>query len=213
MEVMTMTNAGVSKIKKIVAWSVTAIATVIAILITLTVGWRPLLGARARALTDRKFEPTPARLEHGKYLVESVLACLDCHSEVNHPQPGEAPLFTGKGGGRVMINEGNFILAAPNITPDATTGAGTWSDDQLARAIREGIGHDGRTLFPMMPYQDYRHLSDEDLAAVVVYLRSLEAVRSALPKPQIPFPLSRLIQSAPQPVLQNVVNTDSDPVS
>ena len=43
-------------------------------------------------------------------------------------------------------------VVAPNISPDPEAGAGTWTDDQLARAIREGIGHDGRALFPMMPY-------------------------------------------------------------
>ena len=61
----------------------------------------------------------------------------------------------------------------PNITPDKETGAGNWTDDQLARAIREGIGYDGRALFPFMPYENFRYLSDEDLASVIVYLRSI----------------------------------------
>jgi mono/diheme cytochrome c family protein len=124
-----------------------------------------------------------------------------------------APVFSHLGGGKLMINDGGFVLAAPNITPDGETGAGAWSDDQLARAIREGIGHDGRALFPIMPYRNYRGLSDEDLAAVIVYIRSVDPVHNVLPKPQIPFPLSRLIQSAPQPVLGSVVAVDSDRVS
>ena len=66
-------------------------------------------------------------------------------------------------------------IVAPNLTPDPETGAGNWTDDQLARAIREGIGHDGRALFPMMPYTHFREMSDEDLASVIVYLRSLTA--------------------------------------
>ncbi len=61
-------------------------------------------------------------------------------------------------------------VIASNLTPDSETGAGTWSDDALARAIREGIGHDGRTLFPIMPYESYRHLADEDVASIVVCL-------------------------------------------
>jgi len=68
-----------------------------------------------------------------------------------------------------------------NITPDPETGAGNWTDDMLARAIREGIGHDGRALFPFMPYPDMRHISDEDLASVIVYLRSIPPIRKALP--------------------------------
>lgn len=200
--------------KKFAGWSFTGLTTAIAVLITVTVGWRPVLGARSRALTDVHFEHSPERLAHGKYLVEGVLGCLDCHSQLNgEPSPGEAPVFTARGGGRVMVNQGGFILAAPNITPDVETGAGSWSDDQLARSIREGIGHDGRTLFPIMPYQNFRSLSDEDLASVIVYIRSLEPVHNSLPKPQIPFPLSRLIQGAPEPVLASVVSTNDDPVS
>lgn len=188
--------------------------TVLAVLITVTVGWRPVFGARSRALTDQHFERTPERMVRGKYLVEGVLGCLDCHSKLEgDPKPGEAPVFTHAGGGRVMISQNGFVLAAPNITPDAETGAGTWTDDQLARAIREGIGHDGRALFPMMPYLNFRNLSDEDLASVIVYIRSLDPVRNVLPKPQIPFPLSRLIQSAPQPVMTRIVNPDTDRVS
>jgi hypothetical protein len=47
----------------------------------------------------------------------------------------------------------------PNLTPDPETGTGTWSDETLARAIREGVGHDGRALFPLMPFQKFRALS------------------------------------------------------
>ena len=53
-------------------------------------------------------------------------------------------------------------VVAPNISPDPNTGAGNWTDDQLARAIREGVGYDGQALFPLMPYQRFRSLSDED---------------------------------------------------
>ena len=209
-----MTKEKVSKLKRVVGWGVTGLTTGLAVLITVTVGWRPVLGARSRALTDRHFEQTPERLEHGKYLVEGVLGCLDCHSQLNgEPKAGEAPVFTARGGGRVMVNQGGFVIAAPNITPDAESGAGTWTDDQFARAVREGIGHDGRTLFPIMPYPNFRNLSDEDLASVVVYIRSLEPVHNTLPKPQIPFPLSRLIQSAPEPVLSPVITKEDDRVS
>jgi hypothetical protein len=76
-------------------------------------------------------------------------------------------------------------VIALNLTPDPETGAGTWSDDRFARAIREGIGHDESTLFPLMPYEVYRAMSDEDLASIVVYLRSL-------PPFAVPFPRWKL---------------------
>ena len=105
-------------------------------------------------------------------------------------------------------------IVAPNLTPDTATGAGNWSDDQLARAIREGIGHDGRALFPIMPFQHYRAMSDEDLASVIVYLRSLPAARHELPKMEIIFPVKYLIRSVPEPVTSPVANENtSDPVN
>ena len=209
-----MANPFIARIKTVMVWGLGILLMMLAILITVTIGWRPVVGARVRPLTGRHFERTPARLEHGKYLVEGVLSCFDCHSKFDGQfKPGETPVFTDKGAGRVVIEEGDLVVAARNITPDIETGAGTWTDDEFARAIREGIGHDGRTLFPMMPYQNYRNLSDEDLASVIVYIRSLPPVRNELPKPHIPFPLSRLINAAPQPIHASVTADDSSPVA
>ena len=100
-------------------------------------------------------------------------------------------------------------IVASNLTPDPETGAGSWTDDQLARAIREGVGHDGRALFPIMPYQRYRNMSDEDLASVVVYLRSLPAVHNRLPATEIIFPVKYLIRSAPEPIAASVADVVS----
>lgn len=96
----------------------------------------------------------------------------------------------------------------PNITPDPETGAGLWSDDMLARAIREGIGHDGRALFPFMPYPDMKHMSDEDLASVIVYIRSIPPIRKALPKTEISFPVNYLMRAAPEPITAPVPEPD-----
>jgi hypothetical protein len=77
---------------------------------------------------------------------------------------------------------------AANLTPDRETGIGNWTDDLLAR-VREGVNHEGRLIGPtIMPYEVYRYMSDEDLASVIVYLRSIPAIRNA-------FPLSRTSQS------------------
>ncbi|HEY1272326.1 MAG TPA: c-type cytochrome, partial [Terriglobales bacterium] len=94
--------------------------------------------------------------------------------------------------------------------PDPDTGVGNWTDDQLARAIREGIGHDGRALFPMMPYGRFRNMSDEDLASVIVYLRSLPAIRHPLPTTEVVFPVNYLIRGVPQPITTPVPAESSD---
>jgi mono/diheme cytochrome c family protein len=181
----------------------------ITLAITFTIGWRPFIGPRTRALSDRHFESTPARLARGKYLVEGVNGCVGCHSPADVSKPG-APFVEGRqGAGQVWPDKQLSWLVAPNITSDKETGAGNWSDDVLARAIREGIGHDGRALFPVMPYPNFRSMSDEDLASVIVYIRTLPPVKSQLPQTRIPFPLNLLIKGVPEPVTIAVPAPDS----
>ncbi|MGA8639028.1 MAG: cytochrome c [Candidatus Sulfotelmatobacter sp.] len=190
------------------------LVVVLVVAISLTIGWRPFLGPRARALTDRKFQATPERLARGRYLANAVSGCIFCHSEHDWKAPGAPEVESKLAAGEVFPLTGlPGTVVASNITPDPTTGAGSWSDDQLARAIREGIGHDGRTLFPLMPYEHFRTMSDEDLASVVVYLRSLQPVQNLPPKTKIEFPVNFLIRSVPQPITEPVAAVNStDPV-
>jgi mono/diheme cytochrome c family protein len=176
------------------------LVVLVAIGITATVGWRPFLGPRARAVTDRRFEPTAERLARGAYLVEHVTGCIACHSPRDLTAPGFPTVPGSALGGRVWSDDGLPWLVASNNSADRETGVGAWTDDMLARAIREGVGQDGRALFPIMPYRRYRLMSDEDLASVIVYLRSLPPVRQALPKTRVPFPPGRLINSLPEPL-------------
>jgi len=190
------------------------LAVVLVVAISLTIGWRPFLGPRARALTDRKFEATPERLARGRYLANAVSGCIFCHSEHDWKAPGDPEVESKLAAGDVFPLVGlPGTVVASNLTPDPTTGAGSWSDDQLARAIREGIGHDGRALFPLMPYEHFRGMSDEDMASVVVYLRSLRPAQNLLPQTQIVFPVKFLIRSVPQPITEPVAGGNStDPV-
>jgi len=167
--------------------------------IAATIGWRPFVGPRARPLTDRKFESSPQRLERGRYLATSLAGCIYCHSPHDWAAPG-VPITAGMEGAGELEPYANLPgkIIAPNLTPDPETGTGTWTDDQLARAIREGIGHDGRALFPLMPYPNFRELSDEDVASIIVYLRSLPPVKHVLPKSEIIFPVKYLIRNVPQ---------------
>lgn len=188
--------------------TIVVIITLAVIGVTFTIGWRPFIGAKKRALTDRKFEATPQRLARGKYLVDGVIGCFGCHSDQDWSKPGAPPVLGKEGSGHVWADQDMPWLIAPNITPDKETGAGNWSDDALARAIREGIGHDGRTLSPTMPYPHYRQMSDEDLASVIAYLRTVPAVRNQLPTTRIPSPLSFFTQNVPEPITAAVPAPD-----
>ena len=135
-----------------------------------------------RPLTGRKFERTPERLARGEYLVRGVGYCFYCHAPSNFKAPGWPPVPGKEGSGFDNASLGFPGQVAPNITPDNETGAGLWTDDMLARAIREGVGHDGHFLDPAaMPYEFYRLMSDEDLASIVVLLRSIPPVKNPLP--------------------------------
>lgn len=168
---------------------------------------------RARSLTDRAFEATPARLERGRYLAENVAMCIRCHSPQDSMAPGMPPIAGMQGAGRVFRRNGRRMVA-PNLTPDSTTGAGSWPDDALARAIREGIGHDGRALSSPMYWIHFRALHDEDLASVIVYLRSLPPVHNSLPEQVLSAEWSAEIAEDPLPLTEPVPARDlSDPIS
>ena len=147
----------------------------------------------AKGAKEFRAEPSPGRLERGRYLVEGVAHCFECHDEADFKKRQGQPVPGKQGSGREVkgevYDEQHFPdgLVCPNITPDKETGAGTWTDAQLERAIRHGIGHDGRELFDYMPYAFFRSMTDEDVASVIVYIRSLPSVRNPLPKRHLPF--------------------------
>ena len=161
----------------------------------------------------------------GTYLVENVLLCLNCHSERDWSIYG-APPMPPFGAGRQCLDDGGQTpglndagsfpgtICFRNITPDKETGIGNWTDGEIMRAVREGIHRDGQTLFPIMPYFIYRNLADDDLKAVVAYLRRLDPVANAQPATQINFPVNLLIRSTPQPVTAPVQQPpDSDSIA
>lgn len=195
---------------KIVGVAVLVIVAALLVGITFTIGWRPFLGPRIRPATQRTFDRTPGRLARGEYLANAVSGCIFCHSDHDFTQRG-FPTAAGRAGAGMVfpLKDLPGQLTAPNLTADPETGLGRWTDDEIARAIREGVDRGGRSLFPLMPYEHFRHMSDEDLASVVVYLRSLPPVRSTLPATHIIFPVSYLIRALPQPVVSAVPPADS----
>lgn len=124
------------------------------------------------------FERTPERIARGHYLTWGPPHCVRCHSEQVRDLPGGHPV-PGREFAGVKSNNGRV---AANLTPDPETGAGNWTDEQLVRAIRQGIGHDGRQITAFMPWNAFSALSDEDVKSIVVYLRSIPPVRNPLPK-------------------------------
>jgi mono/diheme cytochrome c family protein len=128
------------------------------------------------------------KLERGKYLVEVLAACGNCHTP--RDARGEIPDKHLAGG--LEIREAFGVAVTSNITPDPDTGLGRWSDGEIVRAIREGISRDGRRLGPPMPFHLYRKLSDRDVQAIVQYLRTVSPVYNATGRSRytVPLPVS-----------------------
>ena len=131
-----------------------------------------------------------SQLDRGRYLVETLAGCGNCHT----PRGPTGPLKDKKFAGGEIIKHADFTAVTPNIMPDPRTGIGNWSDDQIALAIREGRRPDGRLLGPAMPSRSYRSLADEDVKAIVAYLRSVPPVDNPITAESHydkPLPVSR----------------------
>jgi mono/diheme cytochrome c family protein len=172
--------------------------------------WFVMRGPQAAEPSKIKVESTPARLARGKYIYEVVADCGGCHSERDWKKFG-APVLAGKNGsGSVFAKEAGLpgLVAPPNISQDTEHGLGSWTDGEVLRAVREGVSRDGRALFPMMPYQSYAKMCDEDAHSLVAYLRTLPAVKHVVPATKIDFPVNVLMKSAPQPLAGPVGEPD-----
>jgi mono/diheme cytochrome c family protein len=120
---------------------------------------------------------------HGKYLVENVAVCGDCHSQRN--QFGQVIDSLAFAGGVEFAIPGIGDVYSRNITPDSVDGIGAWTDQQIIDAIRtgkapgtmHGVADPDSMLFPVMPYWLYGYLTDTDVKDIVAYLRSVKAVR------------------------------------
>ena len=129
--------------------------------------------------------------ERGDYLVNTIMACGNCHS----PRDADGRLIADKAfSGGLTFDTPPFVATAPNITQDSETGIGSWSDAEIKRALIEGMrpGHGhlaGVPLAAIMPANFYKALLPDDLDAVVAYLRTVKAIKNRVPDPVYKAPV------------------------
>jgi mono/diheme cytochrome c family protein len=135
-----------------------------------------------------------APLERGRYLVNTILACGNCHT----PKSADGLPIPGQelAGGGLSFTTPAFNATAANITPDRDTGIGSWSDDEIKRALTQGVRppnarFGGSPLAAVMPASFYKAMLPGDLDAIVAYLRSLPPVRHEVPAPVYKLPVRR----------------------
>jgi mono/diheme cytochrome c family protein len=150
------------------------------------------------ATANVKFDPSPERLARGEYLANHVSGCTTCHSRRDFTKFSGPfrPETLGAGGEKFDLGPAG-VLYSPNITPAAI---GSWTDGELLRAVTQGVSRDGTPLFPLMPYPHFGRMSEDDVHAMLAYIRSLKAIESPAPPPrQLSFPLNFIVRTIPQP--------------
>lgn len=125
------------------------------------------------------------KVERGDYLVNAVGACGNCHSPVDANGDRSGPALSG---GPALLSP-MFEAYAPNITSDAKTGIGTWSEDQIVTALRDGKTPDGHVLRPPMPVPLFRTRSDADAHAIAAYLKTIPPTEWETPASTYKVPL------------------------
>jgi mono/diheme cytochrome c family protein len=159
-----------------------ALVIVGSVLLVVIAGGAVFVASRQNLKFDAPFPDVRAStdtavVERGRYIVRNVAPCASCHGDPaqrkQYAEGADVPLI---GGFVFDIPPGQFYTR--NLTPDAETGLGEVPDKAIARALRYGVGHDGRALLPFMEMQG---LADDDLVAVVSYLRTEPPVKHQVP--------------------------------
>ena len=154
----------------------------------------------------------PDPVARGRQLV-SIGGCNDCHTpmkfdpEIGMPVPDMTRMLSGhpEGAPEAASTLSGHDLAAigptftsfrlpfgvvytANLTPDAATGLGNWTEEMFVKALRTGrhMGGNGRPILPPMPWAPLSQQSDDDLKAIYAYLRTIPAVRNDVPAPKVP---------------------------
>jgi mono/diheme cytochrome c family protein len=163
---------------------------------------------------DIEIELTTERINRGKHLANNVMVCMHCHTpqektKFAHPLK---PEMLGAGGNLFGVEKeglpGDYY--SPNLTP---TNLGDWTDGQIYRAITTGVNKDGRALFPIMPWPNYSTMAQEDIFAVIAYLRTLEPVESEVPESESYFPMNFIINTMPTKTESGIAPDKANPVS
>jgi mono/diheme cytochrome c family protein len=133
------------------------------------------VAAAPATATEQLFD----NVANGRY--QAVLGdCAGCHTA-----PGGKPFAGG-----VALQTPFGTLVAPNITPDRETGIGSWTEADFRNAMKSGVGHDGKRLYPAMPYPYYTRMSDADISDLWSYLRTVQPVSNSVEANRLPFPFN-----------------------
>lgn len=165
----------------------------------------------ATAPSPANTEAPAAAVERGRYLT-TIGGCHDCHTPwhvtANGPEPDMSRMLSGhpqqlemppapslpEGPWLMSVSGTNTAWAGPwgvsftaNLTPDEKTGIGSWTEDEFIATMRTGRHRGrGRQILPPMPWPNLAQATDEDLAALFAFLRTIPAIENRVPDPLPP---------------------------
>jgi mono/diheme cytochrome c family protein len=191
--------------RKVLKWIGIVLGGLVGLLVLAVVAVVVYSNLRLNRNYDIEVESVPipdseAVLEHGEHLVEALAGCNGCHGDDL--------------GGMVLLDDPAIMtFYGPNLTAGEGGAGASFGNEDWVRAIRHGVGTDGKPLL-LMPAQHYRSLTDEDLGAILAYIDSLEPVDNAVPEPRL-GPMSYvLLLSEPLFVPAELIDHDaSGPVT
>ena len=120
-----------------------------------------------------------ASVARGKYLVDTVMTCHNCHT----PRGPNGPMMDKALSGGMRFDEPPFDVTAANITSDRETGIGSWSVDDTKRFLITGVRPNGVPVANVMPTGFYKILTEDDLSAIAAYLHTVPPVSNKVPTP------------------------------
>ncbi len=175
------------KLVKLILKILGGVVGLLIILILLLIGFIEMRwdSADSRPAPNLTAPRDSASLARGEYIFKYQAQCWGCHQSAS-----DTGLASSSGG-----REFDLSTAGPgfgkwysrNLTPDMETGLGGWTDGEIVQALREGIRKDRTPLFPIMPIDWYHDMADEDVLAVVAYLRTLPPLRNTVPEREPSF--------------------------
>jgi len=150
---------------------------VLAVLVVLALIYVPFSPTPANEVLPAAWKAEPGR---GEYVMRAG-DCMACHTA-----KGGEPLAGGHG-----IESPLGTIWVTNITPDKETGIGDWTLDQFRAAMIDGVGRHGQWLYPAMPYENYRFMSESDIRALYDYIQTeVKPVKNEVQQTQLMFPFS-----------------------
>lgn len=147
---------------------------------------------------DMKIVATPEMIARGEYLANHVMLCIDCHSTRDWSKfSGPIKSDLRGNGGEIFDQKFGFpgSYVSKNITPHHL---GDWTDGEIFRTITTGVNRDNKALFPIMPYMNYGHMDEEDIKAVIAYIRTLPSNPQENKESERDFPLNFIINTIPK---------------